>query len=345
MRLTVLLRLDQAVENDTDAGPALSTIYDLKTSHLTPSRSDFFKKWDSLISLEEGDLVRFKKELWTMRAKEREDAGRCFASMVMDPHFSSSTGDADKGSILEGREGKIHRHTYRFVRSRTPGSSVKSLLHGHMGPGDATTISVEPNLLALARGFILSLDTESVVIGVDHALSEANIRSRLAVGEGASKGQPVVFRIDKDELFGGMGRLRENLANVFYADGDTKRLELVVDLRPPVFNTKPLPVEVKLPRALNPSQRRAIMKALSAQDYSLILGMPGTGKTTVIVTLIRTLVKMGKSVLLTSYTHSAVDTILAKLTNAKFSILRLGNVDKASYFPFCAYLGGLPWLD
>jgi DNA replication ATP-dependent helicase Dna2 len=59
--------------------------------------------------------------------------------------------------------------------------------------------------------------------------------------------------------------------------------------------------------------------------------MPGTGKTTVVGHLIRMLVEMGKTVLLTAYTHSAVDTILAKLEGADFGILRLGNVDKVSH--------------
>jgi len=59
--------------------------------------------------------------------------------------------------------------------------------------------------------------------------------------------------------------------------------------------------------------------------------MPGTGKTTVIVALIKTLVQLGKTVLLTSYTHSAVDNILLKLKDdADFGILRIGNLDKVS---------------
>ena len=41
--------------------------------------------------------------------------------------------------------------------------------------------------------------------------------------------------------------------------------------------------------------------------------MPGTGKTTVIAQLIKVLVAQRKSVLLTSYTNSAVDNILLKL--------------------------------
>ena len=45
------------------------------------------------------------------------------------------------------------------------------------------------------------------------------------------------------------------------------------------------------------------------------LGMPGAGKSTTIAHLVKVLVALGKTVLLTSYTHSAVDTILLKLVN------------------------------
>ena len=62
--------------------------------------------------------------------------------------------------------------------------------------------------------------------------------------------------------------------------------------------------------------------------------MPGSGKTTMIVALVRLLVKMGKSVLLTSYTHSAVDNLLLKLLKAddgKPCFLRLGKKSKVHH--------------
>jgi len=66
--------------------------------------------------------------------------------------------------------------------------------------------------------------------------------------------------------------------------------------------------------------------ALRAELLVLQVGMPGTGKTTVVVAaLIRELVGRGKTVLLTSYAH---DTILMKFAGdggreADFEILRL----------------------
>jgi DNA replication ATP-dependent helicase Dna2 len=136
-------------------------------------------------------------------------------------------------------------------------------------------------------------------------------------------------------MWGGLSRIRDNLAQLYYAGGDSKRLSLVVDLTPPSF-TSPFPAPPpSLPPSvtshLNPNQLSAVSKVLSAQDYALILGMPGTGKTTVIAALIRVLVGLGKTVLLTSYTHSAVDTILAKMKGEEFGILRLGNIDKVCW--------------
>lgn len=276
-------------------------------------------------------MVRFKKELWTMGASEREAHGRCFAAMTLDSTYKPS-----KGASVTG--GWIHQFTYRFTKrswNPTPTSGSKSLLNGHMSVGEAITVSVEPNLLALAKGFIIELTPEEVIVGVDHVLDLAGISALLRAQSDDVFDDVVLFRIDKDEMFGGMGRIRYNLAHLFYSDGDTRRLQLVVDLRSPKFvqDAKGLDHDLRVQAAakgLNQSQREAIKKVLDAEDYALILGMPGSGKTTVIAAIIKVLVGMGKTVLVTSYTHTAVDTILLKLKDdTDFGILRLGNADKA----------------
>ena len=66
---------------------------------------------------------------------------------------------------------------------------------------------------------------------------------------------------------------------------------------------------------LNSDQKGAVLKAVSAEDFTLIQGLPGTGKSATIAFLTRLLVSKGKRVLLTSYTHSAVDNLLCKLIN------------------------------
>ncbi|TFK52072.1 Dna2-domain-containing protein [Heliocybe sulcata] len=323
----------KAVEKVEDDSSPIADIYALKTSHLTPAQLDFFKKWEALISLEEEDLIRFKKELWTMTASQRETKGRCFANMVMDTSFRPAPPPA-----ASQKEGKIHQYTYRFVRKQAGDAS--SLLNGHLSCGEAVTISVEPDLLALARGFVTELSPTDVVVGVDHDLNIDTILARTRTPgritdpcrSGSSLDDRVVFRIDKDELFSGMGRIRDNLAQMFYVEGDARRRELVVDLRAPEFEDSMDDESAALVSGathLNDHQKVAMEKVMTAHDYALVLGMPGTGKTTIIATLIKALVSSGKTVLLTSYTHSAVDNILLKLKgNVDFGILRLGNMDK-----------------
>lgn len=270
-------------------------------------------------------MVRFRKELWTMSAEARERSGRCFSDMVMVRHE-----DRAKNGVARNE-----RHVYWFEKRSvvsTQRGSPTSLLSGHIAKGDAMTVSVEPHVLAFARGFVLELTPKTLAVGFDMPLNLDGVVIGGASAAKAKSGEQIVFRLDRDEMTGGMSKIRHNLASVFFAGGDTKRLELVVDLRVPRFDKDILGLSPELqaaaPAQLNPSQQLAMRKVLQARDYALILGMPGTGKTTTIVEIIKELVRRNQTVLLTSYTHSAVDTILSKLLDVEFDILRLGNEDK-----------------
>lgn len=76
---------------------------------------------------------------------------------------------------------------------------------------------------------------------------------------------------------------------------------------------------------LNENQQRAVLKAMTANEYILIKGMPGTGKTQTLVALIELLRATEYSVLITAHTNSAVDNILLKLLEKGIDFLRLGS--------------------
>jgi AAA domain len=63
---------------------------------------------------------------------------------------------------------------------------------------------------------------------------------------------------------------------------------------------------------------------ITSKDYSLLLGMPGTGKTSTVSFIVRLLLARGATVLVTSYTHSAVDTLLLRLLSEGVPCLRIG---------------------
>lgn len=71
--------------------------------------------------------------------------------------------------------------------------------------------------------------------------------------------------------------------------------------------------------SLNPSQKKAVLRALYANDLCLLQGPPGTGKTTVIAELIwqHILKDPTKKLLLTSETNLAVDNALEKLMGSR----------------------------
>ena len=131
--------MEEVIDNDSP----IASLYDMKTGHLTPSQLAFFKKWEQLIALEEKDIVKFRKELWTMTARDREDKGRCLSSMVIDYTYSAPT-----AKVPTSRDARIRQFTYCFVRKRsvTATLAARSLLNGHISAGDAVTISVDPHL-------------------------------------------------------------------------------------------------------------------------------------------------------------------------------------------------------
>ncbi|VDK45662.1 unnamed protein product [Cylicostephanus goldi] len=142
-----------------------------------------------------------------------------------------------------------------------------------------------------------------------------------------------VYHLDLYNSFSTYSTTLGNLTLLMGFDERSTRLrELIVDLVPP---SPPEPDRASLPisvrkilseNELNEEQREAVRSALLCSDYTLIEGFPGSGKTTTIVALLRCLLEMNCSVLLTTNTHSALDNVLAKLRKHVdgSKLLRLG---------------------
>lgn len=109
---------------------------------------------------------------------------------------------------------------------------------------------------------------------------------------------------------------------------------VVIDRVAPTF-TKTLPKVItttgkSILMTLNANQRSAVLKSLTANEYLLLKGLPGTGKTQTLAALIRLLVLMEKSILITSHTHSAVDNVLMRLRKCdnQIKFMRLGSAKR-----------------
>lgn len=314
--------------------------YEELVKPLKPSDQEFMKKWDTLLTKEESDMMKFRRELWTMLSQEREKLGRCFSNVILEP-----------GSWHEEKNGqKINRYNYTFIKQQAkPGFSFTE---SQLIVGEPIVVSDEQGHFALANGYVTNVKKRRITVAVDRRLH--NSRTKLpgfdshtnqtftGIMEVSKEGdmvpeyevdeEPVLYRLDKDEFSNGMAAARNNLIQIMdnsvYKAHDLRAL--IVDGRAPVFS--PITAGMQPPQgsqmSMNVDQKAAIAKVMSAKDYALVLGMPGTGKTTTIAHIIRTLVAKGKSVLLTSYTHTAVDNILLKIRDDKIGTLRLGATAK-----------------
>ncbi|UIO98753.1 AAA domain-containing protein [Halobaculum sp. CBA1158] len=75
----------------------------------------------------------------------------------------------------------------------------------------------------------------------------------------------------------------------------------------------------------NDAQNAAVERAVAAEDFALVHGPPGTGKTYTIARIVRALVERGDRVLLSAFTNRAVDNALEALQEQGFDdALRVG---------------------
>ena len=328
------------VEGGDGETSGLGETFNEMIGHLKPSHADFFKKWDDLLTKEERDTMKFRRELWTMLSTERQGVGRCFANVMIEP-----------GSAQENKESsKINRFSYAFVKYKSePGFSFTE---SQITIGEPIVISDEKGHFNLASGYVTNVRPTRVVVAVDRRLQNAHRKhegfhpetNQVFTGlmeshpDGTYSSSdpeqaPRLYRIDKDEFANGMATARNNLIRIMEKDLFKARelRQLIVDGTAPAFKPTAPPFTLSGPasqQALNDDQRHAIEKVMMAKDYALVLGMPGTGKTTTIAHIIRALVSQNKSVLLASYTHTAVDNILLKIQDDKIPILRIGAVSK-----------------
>lgn len=87
--------------------------------------------------------------------------------------------------------------------------------------------------------------------------------------------------------------------------------------------------QLQLTRSYHPTYDDIVLKAKQARDYFLLVGPPGTGKTSMALRFMveEELTADNASLLLMSYTNRAVDEICGMLTDAHLSFVRIGNAN------------------
>ncbi|RVE74639.1 hypothetical protein OJAV_G00024120 [Oryzias javanicus] len=279
-----------------------------ESGHLALQHLNYFSHWLLLCLLEAVTMEtkNRRKHIWLQSIESSEKNGSCVGNLQLKDAVTAQAED-------------VFLHRFQ----RTGSAPSQSAANCGLTSGDRIVVSDQDGrLVGLATGYLCEVDKTSVSCRLSRDLS---------------KFRDVLFRLDADEGVVGLSTHLTNLSRLMENCQDSERLrKLIVDLHPPefIFNlSSVLPRHAKdtvadILKGLNKPQKQAMKKVLLSKDYTLIVGMPGTGKTTTICTLVRILIACGFSVLLTSYTHSAVDNILLKLKRFRVGFLRLGQGQK-----------------
>ncbi|XP_021061522.1 DNA replication ATP-dependent helicase/nuclease DNA2 [Mus pahari] len=290
---------------DTSIPEAMLSKIQEETRHLQPAHLKYFSLWCLMLTLESQskDNGRNHQSIWLTPASELEESGNCIGNLVrMEP----------VSRVCDGQ----YLHNFQRKNGPMPATNLMA--------GDRIILSGEERkLFALSKGYVKKINKAAVTCLLDRNLSTLP--------------ETTLYRLDREERHGDISTPLGNLSKLMESTDLSKRLrELIIDFREPQFIaylSSVLPHDAKdtvanILKGLNKPQRQAMKRVLLSKDYTLIVGMPGTGKTTTICALVRILSACGFSVLLTSYTHSAVDNILLKLAKFKVGFLRLGQSHK-----------------
>ncbi|WP_435065686.1 AAA domain-containing protein [Halobaculum sp. EA56] len=102
----------------------------------------------------------------------------------------------------------------------------------------------------------------------------------------------------------------------FVLKGDPDRKDVLFGRREPEFAHRSADGGPYIDN--NDAQNAAVERAVDAEDFALVHGPPGTGKTYTIARIVRALVERGDRVLLSAFTNRAVDNALEALREQDF---------------------------
>lgn len=236
--------------------------------------------------------------MWTKSLEKREKFGYAIGHLRLDGHVTEDE----------------NKYFHTFTRENQENiDSLQSVIA--INPGDYVIVSTVKRI-AIAAGHVQSFTKTSISILLERDLS-LNYKNENFIVDQYVSNSLLSFNLT-------------NLGALIDCTESSNRLrKIIVEKLVPKFDaTLPSEIATKgkdILLKLNPVQRRAVLKSIATQDYVLIKGLPGTGKTQTLVALIQILVLLKKSVLLTSHTHSAVDNVLVRLKNTGVAFLRLGS--------------------
>lgn len=180
--------------------------------------------------------------------------------------------------------------------------------------GDMVLISTDNPLKSDLTGTVTEKGARFIKVAFDKRIPRWALKKKVRIDLYAND---ITFR-----------RMEDNLKHLSLKGKNA--LEYILNQRNPKKN-RLTPYIDYIDQSLNDSQKSAIENALSCENFFLIHGPFGTGKTRTLVELISQETRQNHKVLATAESNAAVDNILERLmNNKKLNLTRLGHPQRVS---------------
>ena len=260
-------------------------------------------------------------DLWQMSLAEKMEAGNIIIGSIKDRPTPKTIPQVPTGPTpspsLKGGEQIVLLQIKQMASLYTPLPTREGMGEGlglllNFRPGDMVFLYAfegEPDARhsVLFKATLQEIGTDTVTLVMADAQQNADLfdpsQRRLWAVEPSSKDVGTVSHIRSLHQF---------------ITSAPDRRNLLLGQRPPRANTG-----LRLSRSYHPDYDEVLLRIKQARDYFLLVGPPGTGKTSM---ALRFMVEEEGSgnILLTAYTNRAVDEICSMLCDAGKAFLRIG---------------------
>lgn len=260
------------------------------------------------------------KELYTSKSGDVDYEGRTGASALW---LSTLAEKCEAGEILfdltigESHAANAHKPYISFRINRETAVRQESVLP-NFRQGDAVVL--------YERNVVTDNVTNKMVFkGNIERISDDEVCVRLRATQQNAGVLPVDSRYAIEHDFMDTSFRSMYLGLSIFLSATQRRRDLLLGQRSPEFDAS---LDSRIAAASEDAFSRIILKAQAAQDYFLLIGPPGTGKTSrALRGMVEAFYKERKQILLLSYTNRAVDEIckaLAAIT-PKIDFIRIGS--------------------
>lgn len=243
-------------------------------------------------------------DMWRMSVEEKLDAGSMYVGLeLVELEENQTTGSYDLLTLDVPECGDDFSPNFRR------GDMVYVYAYAEDGQPDVRRS-------ILFKGVMVRIEAGRVSVCLSNALQNPDVLARRD-----SQGRRLLYAIEHAGSDVGSAATMRTLFD--FVTSSPERRALLFGQRKPRRDTL-----VRLTKSYGDYFDDLLLRAMQARDYFLLVGPPGTGKTSTAMRYMveEQLAAEGRpSVLLTAYTNRAVDEICSMLCDAGISFLRLGS--------------------